>query len=333
MWKFILLSLASIQLSQGFDIDGWVKKYCVRDTKVNFLLDFPHTHNLYCENFSFTKQEREDMQKGDFVISNDKIIIFKGGDIGVLNQRFLKKFPHAENMVFLDVKVQVEESTEPIDHPVENLSFMKCFLSGIKDTHFFKNLINLKHLGFDRCKFDYSVLEKNLFGSESKLIGLSLEENDFAKINDDAFDGLGNLEILFLGADLENLSPHLLSQLTKLKELNLSRNKLNKIPCDAIPESIEELSLPGNKIYKPSFEGCKSFKNLKRLYLGGNDIKSIDESAFDHLDNLEELALDYNKIEGISNAHFKNLKKLKRINLDGNGIKKTDIRSDISVEL
>lgn len=286
-----------------------------------------------CEKFNFTKQELEEIQKEEFVISNEKAVIFEGGDIGILNDRFLEKFPLAERFVFMNAKITLDESEEPMKHQVEEINFQRCQIVGSKNTQFFRNLLNLSGLGFSRCEFDHGSLEKNLFGNDSKITQLALYRNNFQAINNDAFEGLRSLETLSLTADLEELPPHLLSKLVKLKELDLSENQLQTVPCDAIPESVEEIIFFRNNIQKPSFEGCRFLKSLKKLNLIGNDIKSIEETTFEPLENLEELRLDFNKIKAISNAHFQNLKHLKEINLKGNGFETTDIRREIIVEL
>lgn len=109
-------------------------------------------------------------------------------------------------------------------------------------------------LGFQWYQFDYSVLEKNFFGTDSKLASLVLHQNSFLEINDDAFEGLGRLNYLYLtDSNLEDLSPDLLRGLVKLKKLNLSGNKLQTVPCESIPVSVEHLVLSWNKIDEPSF--------------------------------------------------------------------------------
>lgn len=328
MWKIILASICIVQLSQAFDIDGWVKKHCIKDKALVYPED-----NFYCENPSFTSHELEDIQRGGFVISNHKNIIFKGGDIGILNENFLKKFPHCEILSFEDVKVKLDQSSELINHPIETIAFTGCKLSGLKDSLFFQHLQNLKNVAFLENELDTSVISKNLFGQNSKLISLILLDNDFEKIDDNAFEGLPNIEVLTLKEFLDHLSPHLLSGMNHLKKLTLKGNRLEQVPCDSIPESIEELSLTDNKIHQPSFKGCKFVKNLKSLYFGGNGIEHIDESVFEHFENIEKIYLDYNKLKDVSNDVFKNCKHLKDVKLSGNGIKKTDIRNDIAVEL
>lgn len=328
MLRFILLLLASLNLSQGFNSKGWLSRFCVENGELGII----DGRGLVCEDFNFTKQELDDIQQKEFVISEERTILFFNGDIGTLNEQFIKKFPKAENIILMGVKMELEPSLHSMKHPVESMVLSYCHISNIRNSEFFQNLFNMKSLELSSCEFDYTVLEKKLFGPDSQLKNLIINHLNM-KINPDAFEGLRNLEHLNFNGNLEDLPPNLLSKLIKLKSLNLGWNKLQKVPCNAIPENVEEISLFRNRIHKPSFEGCMFVKSLKKLYLGENGIESIDESVFDSLRNLEELYLDYNQIGNISNAQFKNLAKLKKIDLKGNVIKSTDIRSDIVVEL
>lgn len=182
MWKIIIFFAISLQLTQAFDIDGWVKKFCVKNKK-EFVAEELH-QNLFCENARFTKQESDDIQKGGFVISNSKIMLFKGGDIGLLNEHFLRKFPHCEQLFFDGVKIKLDESSEFINHLVQSITFTGCDISGIKGSQLFQHLKNLTNLTFIGNKFDESVFNKNFLDHLAKIASLKIENNIFAKIED-----------------------------------------------------------------------------------------------------------------------------------------------------
>lgn len=326
MLIFLLLSLATFNVSQGFDGSEWLSKFCI-------IKILPH-RCLICEKINFSKQELEDIRKKEFIISNEQTVIFDEGDIGILDEYFLQKFPTAEEILFKNTRIQLGNSTKSLKHPVKLMNFHSSQISCVyNNPSFFQNLPSIEALSFGLCKFDPSALEKNLFGSDSNLKSLTLHHNNFKRINNDAFEGLHRLEALTFRANLEYLSPSLLLRLVKSKELDFSENQLSTVSCHAIPGIVEELDLSWNRIDKPSFVSCNLLKNLKKLYLRRNNIKSIEESAFETLESLEVLVLDYNNIKTISNTHFKNLVHLKEIYLYGNGIGTTDLRKEVIVNL
>lgn len=285
MWTIILLILATSYLSQGFKIGEWVGKFCSEEK----LLYRQWEPSFRCENFNFAEQELQEFQEGDFLVSVQRIIFIESGDIGVLDENFLKKFPNAEEFLFRNVKLHFDLSTESIDHPLVSIRFVNCEISGIKDTLFFQNLINMKDLELVDCQFDHPVLEKRLLGPSSELISLRIKRNSF-EIKDDAFEGLLNLRILKLADDFENLST-LLSKLVLLEVLDLSRNNLTSIPCEAIPRSVKRLTLSHNQIHEPSLKGCKFAEDLIILDLKGNGIEDFDVSTIDLLKNTTKVIL------------------------------------------
>lgn len=330
MWKVILVTLATFQLSQAFDIDGWVSKFCVTDKKFESNIDI--SHNLYCENAKFSAKELKDMETGSFMISSEKNIVFEGGDIGTLDEHFLNKFPHSELFLFIGTKIKLGVSSKNLNHPVGLIVFQGCEISGNKISNIFQHLNNLRELSFSKNNFEHNILERNLFGDIPKLERLILDKNNFQKINDDAFEGSSNIENIVVANGFESISSIWFHGMKHLKEVNLSYNKLHKIPCESIPDGVENLAILDNQISKPRFEGCKFLKSLKHLYLGGNGIEALDVNCFHHIENLEDLALDRNHISHFTNEYVKNLKHLKWIGLTGNGITETDIRKDIKID-
>lgn len=331
MWKLLVLSIATLNFSDCFDVDGWVKRHCVTNKKIDYPIE--SDSNFYCENVSFTKQELDDIQRGGFLISTNKRVIFKGGDIGTLNKQMLMKFPRCEELILHDVKVKLDASTDRINHPLTSLVFNGCTVNGNKDSKLFKLLLNLKKLTLFNNIFDYKVLDKNLFGENSKLRELSINHNNFEKVNDDALSGFENVEILSFGAGLEILPPQLLAGNKKIISLSLSNNKFHQIPCEGIPQGIEIISLSDNQIKQPNFEKCEFLKSIRKLDLSNNGIEYLSADVFDPLEYVEELNLSGNKLNFFTKAHVQNLKYLKKINLSGNRIRVTDIKGKVIVEL
>lgn len=331
MLKLIVLAIATLQLSEAFNVDGWVKRHCVTNKKVDYPIE--NSANFYCENVSFTKQELDDIQRGGFLISSNKRIIFEGGDIGTLNKQLLMKFPRCEELILHDVKVKLDASTDRTNHPLSSIVVNGCTVSGNKDSILFKLLPNLKKLTLFNNLFDHKILDKDLLGENSKIIELSISHNNFEKVSDDAFSGLKNMETLSIGAGMEQLQPQLLAANKKLITLSLSGNKFHQIPCDGIPQGIEILDLSDNQIKQPSYEKCDMLKSVRNLDLSNNGIEYLNADAFDPLEFVEEINLSGNKLNFFTKAHVQNLKYLKKINLSGNRIRSTDIKGKVVVVL
>ena len=116
------------------------------------------------------------------------------------------------------------------------------------------------------------------------------------------FKLLPKLEILDLGRNnlgyLNGTIVHMLSPLIHLRELNLYKTKLKKIPEDLFGH----------------------FKNLTKLSLGNNNIYIIEASAFENVTKLSSLDLSKNLIHEITKYSFPDelMKSLTEINLSEN---------------
>lgn len=129
---------------------------------------------------------------------------------------------------------------------------------------------------------------------------------------------LVNLEELDLSQNSLVTIPDL-SQLTKLKKLNLGYNKINELPdFFASLISLEELSLANNGIVTlpPSFGKLKA---LKSLDLKGNQLITLPAVLFE-CTNLWELSLYKNGTTQLPNE-FAKLKELKILDLTENQLK------------
>jgi hypothetical protein len=109
--------------------------------------------------------------------------------------------------------------------------------------------------------------------------------------------------------------------LTKLKTINLSRNKLIQLGIMKVPfESLETLDLSENPLLADldgQFEGLKC---LKRLYMRFCDIKFISKGYLNGLLHLIELDLNHNKLSVIEIGAFDSLDRLLKLKLYDNNV-------------
>lgn len=97
---------------------------------------------------------------------------------------------------------------------------------------------------------------------------------------------------------IEILSQGDFEELSHLKTLDLSQNKLTELPDGVFwsLSSLQNLDLSGNQIVHISQKSFVGLEHVERLYLYSNLIESIHPTAFDGLEELLELKLQGNKL-------------------------------------
>ena len=131
---------------------------------------------------------------------------------------------------------------------------------------------------------------------------------------------LGGQEIITLQDDIGDL--------TCLMEINLSQNKIEKLPesfCRL--KNLTELKIPGN-MFKNLPECISEFNNLKTLDVSNNpdlDKKNLFNIIY-KLNNLESLDISYLELNEIPQG-IENLKNLKDLNISGNNLSAKQIEN------
>lgn len=187
-------------------------------------------------------------------------------------------------------------------------------------------------------------------GITSNATNLDLSENYIKNISADSFSTLLNLTQLDLSWVNKNkglfIALNAFKNLTKLRELRLTGNRLNTIPSN-LPFSLESLSLHSNRIMSLNNKSLSGLPNVTRLFLqkncyfwnpcgitirimGGSftyvtKLQVLDLS-FNNLTHvpkglppsLNQLNLGSNKIQKISEDDFLGLQNLKTLKIEGN---------------
>ena len=129
---------------------------------------------------------------------------------------------------------------------------------------------------------------------------MNLQFKQLVEINAEMFEGMDNLEILWLYRNkLTSVPLNTFMKLTKLEKLSLSGNQIEELP---------------NGLFKNNF-------NLETIYLHSNKLKFIGSTLFDGLTKLKEIDLSINQIEELPNGLFKNNVNLETIHLYSNKLK------------
>ncbi|XP_016519269.1 asporin-like [Poecilia formosa] len=179
----------------------------------------------------------------------------------------------------------------------------------------FRNMDHLRLL-----YLSYNLLTEIPANLPPNVIELRFHENNINRIQKEAFKGLRKLHVLELGANPLANSGIELGAFDGLSTLyiGIAEAKLTAVP-KALPTSITELSLDYNKISKVEVEDFKRYKNLQRLGLGFNQIRSVENGSLASIPEIREIHLDHNRLKKVP-AGLSSLRYLQVIFLHGNKI-------------
>ena len=130
-----------------------------------------------------------------------------------------------------------------------------------------------------------------------------MENNDLEELSPEVFNGLRNLQGLYLDQNkLTNLPEGIFNELHNLQKLTLHQNKLTSLPEDIFNElrNLQTLALDNNELssnlWRQHPNIFNNLHNLKALWLWGND----DLTCLPTLPpSLEGLYLDDDNINSI----------------------------------
>ncbi|NXR06004.1 MFHA1 protein, partial [Semnornis frantzii] len=128
---------------------------------------------------------------------------------------------------------------------------------------------------------------------------------------------LGRLEELDLSFNRLRRLPEGLGRLRHLRVLDVDHNLLPSFPAQLLElAALEELDCSGNRHLGALPEGIAAFRRLKILWLSGTGLATLPEGLC-QLSALESLMLDGNRLQALP-AGFGNLQRLKMLNLSSN---------------
>ncbi|WP_312074957.1 COR domain-containing protein [Chryseobacterium sp.] len=153
-----------------------------------------------------------------------------------------------------------------------------------------------------------------------KLEHLSLKSNSFKELPTIVFT-IENIKYFNLSDNqIREIRGHYFRNLIDIEKVDISYNQISSLPTEKIEyPKCKNLSIKGNKLEKFPTSLSDAY-TLEKLDLSENKISSIDDDAFDNLENLIELDLSFNDLSYLPTS-IGNLKKLKRLILSGNKIK------------
>lgn len=272
------------------------------DSSQNFINQHCQSRNgsLLCYNFHLKPREVEEIQNQDFSLSQASNIIFRSGDIGVVNINFFTKFPNAERISFTNVNISLESSNKITNFwiterlPLKVLIIASCGIASQLESNSLKWLNNLEEILFYNVTLrEVRKLDEHLFMNIANLKILNITNGNMWFRNN-VFGNFMSLKSLTLrNQAIYDPGELFLKQYYKLVTLDLSFNYLLSIPN--IPGSVESLNLDGNKIIYISRNDFENLGGLKTLSLNKNRLKFIHHHTFHNLLNLMVLNLADNE--------------------------------------
>ncbi|XP_019942538.2 fibromodulin a [Paralichthys olivaceus] len=215
----------------------------------------------------------------------------------------------------------------------------------------------LKLKGLERLYLQHNNLTSIPPNLPRSLRDLRISHNNIEKVSPADLEGMDNLTILYLHDNALTDMSTSLKALTSLTLLDISGNKLTKVP-EALPDHLHQLYLESNSIDSVPEDFLGSLTQLQYIRMANNQLtdKGIPPNTF-NVTGLVELDLSFNKLERIpivsttlqhlylqanqikeftlgsfcNIVDVTNFSKLQTLRLDGNEISRQDVPSESSM--
>lgn len=327
-----MVTVSTIILTASALLVAWTRSFNTDEFKAAYCSDEIDSYDgLWCSNFTLSSDDKDHIQRDDFIISEKSFVRFAKASIGLLNENFFRKFPNAESMHFSSTNIVFGSSENGSTHPLKLLTFKSCKIQSSENSNALKSLTELEEFKIanpkklENVKIDSKFFENNpnirhlilTLGPTQKL------DNDL--IDDGVLDVLPNLEYFSYDGKISKISAETFKNNRNLTSLRLQNNGLKEIEGEkAFPESLQHLILSRNHLRNIS-TAFKGLTNLKMLDLSTNNIGNFEGCTFDDLVKLKVLFLDANELSCFSERHIENLKFLSALYLRYNYLDEGDL--------
>lgn len=155
------------------------------------------------------------------------------------------------------------------------------------DINWLANHLNLKCLVLNECNIKRKIINRDSYISE-KLMNNDCEQRMLPRLE----------KLSLFNSSLESINRDMLCELSCLKSLDLSYNKIKSLPDGVFADlvNLEELFLKGNHLSQVSQATFAGLVQLRTLDLSQNSLESLDPSTFEHLTNIEQVYLYHMKL-------------------------------------
>jgi len=139
-------------------------------------------------------------------------------------------------------------------------------------------------------------------------------------------DPLTAKELTLKKNDITDFPSHVFAAFTNLEFLDLSENRLTKVPKDLykyIP-SLTELSLSENDLWKLTKDDFAGYDNVETLDLYKNNIEDLEPNTFQSCSSLTKLFAESNNIKMLRNGTLNGLTKVEELSFQGNDLEEVE---------
>ena len=171
----------------------------------------------------------------------------------------------------------------------------------------FQNLTNLKELNLASNSIT-SINDDTFFGLPN-VIFLALSNNNITTIAPNSFKYVQNVEGIFLASNkINSLDSSIFSGLSALRMVDVSNNNIKAIPDATFSDtSLEYLDLTSNRLQSVPAEAIQRvLGSLQDLFLGYNQITTLDANIFEGF-KFNSLKLNGNNLSNIDSLAFNNV--------------------------
>ncbi|CAL1281624.1 unnamed protein product [Larinioides sclopetarius] len=183
------------------------------------------------------------------------------------------------------------------------------------------NLVSLSKIIYLNASYNMlSEFSSDLFVNLVNMENLDLQHNLLTQIPSGAFKGLNIIDINIKNNLLLEINENAFEDLMKLKTLDLSFNKIERISVNGFNNlpSIKTLNLMGNALSAFRGDEIMGSTDLQTLILSKNKITYLYPNTFSLLSKIEYLDLSFNELTFFPREALSSLVSLKRITLEGN---------------
>ena len=180
----------------------------------------------------------------------------------------------------------------------------------------FKYFINLENLLLNNNNL--IALDENIFQSLIKLTKLDIQNNALTSLP--SFEGLKNLQYLFIGQNKLSINAFMTQNLSNLYYFSMQYCDLTQVPKGFLRplQALNALHLLSNRLETLDAESFVGLRSLWFLNLESNVLKVLSDNLFRDLENLRVLYLSYNKLSFLSDKLFLEQKYLESLQLTHN---------------